>query len=182
MTTGYATLTYDVSSNQFASIVIPGELGDAPLTMLFGGLGLQTEIVQPGTVFDFSGGASRIILKGNGLSAYSSTGFTFTQQGNANVTLSVDVGSDLAGDYNQDGVVDAADYTVWRDNFGTTNVLDNDPIGGVINIAQYDQWKANFGMQAGGGGSIASAGVPEPGSLLLVMSATVLFNLRRFRR
>ena len=26
----------------------------------------------------------------------------------------------LAGDYNGDGVVDAADYTVWRDTFGQT--------------------------------------------------------------
>ena len=29
----------------------------------------------------------------------------------------------LAGDYNDDGVVDAADYTVWRDNLGGTSLL-----------------------------------------------------------
>ena len=29
----------------------------------------------------------------------------------------------LTGDYNGDGVVDAADYTVWRSNFGQTNAL-----------------------------------------------------------
>ena len=30
--------------------------------------------------------------------------------------------SDLPGDYNQNGIVDAADYTVWRDNLGSGTV------------------------------------------------------------
>ena len=51
----------------------------------------------------------------------------------------------LPGDYNGDHVVDAADYTVWRDNLGTMNVLPNDSIGGEIGSGQYDQWKTNFG-------------------------------------
>ncbi len=67
----------------------------------------------------------------------------------------------IAGDYNDDGFVDAADYTVWRDNLGTTNALPNDTIGGTIGQAQYDAWKAAFVNPAFGGGASA-APVPEP--------------------
>jgi hypothetical protein len=77
----------------------------------------------------------------------------------------------LPGDYNNNHVVDAADYALWRDNVGTTNVLLNDAIGGTIGQAQYDQWQANFGK------SIASGGagiVPEPQTLLLVFAAAGL--------
>lgn len=70
----------------------------------------------------------------------------------------------LAGDYNQSGIVDAADYSVWRDNLGgPAGSLPNDADGGTIGLAQYATWKANFGM------SLSSAGhhVPEPISVLL---------------
>jgi hypothetical protein len=50
------------------------------------------------------------------------------------------------GDYNDDGFVDAADYTVWRNNLGTMNVLPNDPHGGTITVQQYNTWKTNYGM------------------------------------
>ena len=60
--------------------------------------------------------------------------------------------SRLAGDYNDDGVVDAADYTVWRNLFGAT--LDPRADGdtnGVVNIDDYNIWKSNFGAVAGAG-------------------------------
>jgi hypothetical protein len=66
----------------------------------------------------------------------------------------------LAGDYNGDRAVDAADYTVWRDHVGSETQMPNDAIGGVIGIDQYDQWKLNFGSGAAGVGSTIS--VPEP--------------------
>jgi hypothetical protein len=47
----------------------------------------------------------------------------------------------LAGDFNQDGIVDAADYTVWRDNVGMpAGALMNDPTGIVIGDAQFNVW------------------------------------------
>ena len=46
----------------------------------------------------------------------------------------------IPGDYNLNGVVDAADYVVWRKNAGTTNMLPNDLIGGTIGTAQFNQW------------------------------------------
>jgi hypothetical protein len=88
----------------------------------------------------------------------------------------------LAGDYNNNGVVDAADYVVWRDDEGTTNVLPNDPLGGTIGQAQYGQWRAHFGQTAGSGsGATSNAAVPEPATLVLLMFAAASWCVRRRR-
>ncbi len=51
------------------------------------------------------------------------------------------------GDYNNDGTVNAADYTLWRDNLGSVFALQNrDPAStGVISQADYLAWKNRFG-------------------------------------
>jgi hypothetical protein len=80
----------------------------------------------------------------------------------------------LVGDYNNNLVVDAADYTVWRNNLGTTNTLPNDPVGGTIGQDQYNNWKSNFGTIPGNGSGLAAeSAVPEPGSVLLCLLASV---------
>jgi Dockerin type I domain len=76
------------------------------------------------------------------------------------------------GDFNDDGLVNAADYTVWRNSFGSTvergYFADGDG-NGMIDEADYAVWKLNFGRDytlAGGG--VASLGlVPEPSALIL---------------
>jgi hypothetical protein len=68
----------------------------------------------------------------------------------------------LAGDFNDDNLVDAADYVVWRKNFGTSNSLPNDPTGGPIGAAQYNLWRANFGDSSSPSASHASSAAPEP--------------------
>jgi hypothetical protein len=88
----------------------------------------------------------------------------------------------LAGDYNGNGVVDAADYVLWRRNQNTTNTLPNDPIGGTIGAAQYTQWRAHFGQPAGGGtGALANPTVPEPAASAMLMFAAAAWCLRRGR-
>jgi hypothetical protein len=85
----------------------------------------------------------------------------------------------LAGDYNGNGVVDAADYAVWRDTLGSTTDLraNGDNTGasaGKIDQADFKVWKANFGMHAGSGsGANATAAVPEPASELLFLVGIV---------
>ena len=86
----------------------------------------------------------------------------------------------LAGDYNGNGVVDAADYTVWRDLQGKT--LDPRADGntdGVINLADYNIWKASFGLAAGAG-SFGGQAVPEPvlGCSLLTIAIAWLARRR----
>lgn len=78
--------------------------------------------------------------------------------------LIISFGAGLPGDYNSDNSVDAADYTVWRDNpagFGG-------PDG-------YNTWRSNFGTMAaaGTGSAVTFPGtVPEPSTLLLALVAT----------
>ena len=59
--------------------------------------------------------------------------------------------ANLAGDYNLNGTVDAADYTLWRDTLGAivTPFSGADGSGnGVVDQADYDVWKAHFGQTA----------------------------------
>jgi hypothetical protein len=86
----------------------------------------------------------------------------------------------VAGDYNRDGIVNAADYVVWRNNEGTNNPLPNDPIGGTVCQDQYAQWRSHFGQTASSGsGANANATVPEPATLWMVIAAAVSIRFRR---
>jgi Tol biopolymer transport system component len=78
----------------------------------------------------------------------------------------------LPGDFNRNGVVDAADYTVWRDGLEQ----------GTYRLDQYGIWKTNFGRtKSGNAGSEAiPRPVPEPASWALL--ATLLASIRRCRR
>ncbi len=52
----------------------------------------------------------------------------------------------LAGDYNFNGVVDAADYSVWRDTLNSMADLRADGNGdGVVDALDYGVWRSNFG-------------------------------------
>lgn len=86
------------------------------------------------------------------------------------------------GDYNGDGKVDAADYTVWRDNFGApdeSSLHGNGSNSGGVDQADYNLWKTNFGS-GGGSGSLAGAPVPEPSAILLCLIASLgAANIRR---
>lgn len=96
------------------------------------------------------------------------------QQGTVHFGALADVPQILAGDYNDDGFVNAADYSVWRDAEGTSATLPNDAIGGVIGPAQYSQWTTNYGAT-----SVSSAvATPEPMSIVLVF-ATFAWQLGR---
>lgn len=80
----------------------------------------------------------------------------------------------VSGDYNDNGIVDAADYTVWRDTLGSTTVLDADGNGnGIVDQNDYDLWVNNFGA------SSLSVAVPEPSTLLLLVGPIAVGASRR---
>lgn len=69
----------------------------------------------------------------------------------------------LAGDYSNDGIVNIADYVVWRNNLGAAIALPNETATpGVVDVDDYEAWKENFGAVSGSLAGLSSAVVPEP--------------------
>jgi hypothetical protein len=101
------------------------------------------------------------------------------------VVLSVVEAALLDGDYNADGIVDAADYTVWRDNLGAQVSLPGEAATpGEVTVEDYQVWRGNFGASLGGAAaSLSVAAVPEPatfaGLSLAVLIATAAARVRR---
>lgn len=72
----------------------------------------------------------------------------------------------LAGDYNGDGTVDAADYTIYADTEGDSVPMGSGADGngnGVIDPGDYTIWANNYGATSGG----SSVAIPEPAAALL---------------
>ncbi|QDT69674.1 Stage II sporulation protein [Planctomycetes bacterium MalM25] len=76
------------------------------------------------------------------------------------------------GDFNADGVVDAADYTVWQDAF--LSLEEGHPADangdGFVGNDDYDIWAANYGATPG----VASVAVPEPSAVWGVSLAVIV--------
>ncbi|MEX0643485.1 MAG: hypothetical protein WD468_12330 [Pirellulales bacterium] len=90
-------------------------------------------------------------------------------------------------DYNNDGTVNAADYVVWKHNFGNTGTpgslagdgTSNDLLGvpdGDVDQFDYDFWKARFGDTVAIGTvelATGSTTIPEPTSAVLIIGAVL---------
>ncbi len=101
----------------------------------------------------------------NGLPNLTGTGvgsFSLLVSNGTDLMLNVGVAPPVAGDYNQDGSIDAADYTVWQDNGG--------------DHIDYRTWKYHFGQSTASGSGADH--VPEPTTLLLALLALVAVPLR----
>jgi hypothetical protein len=88
----------------------------------------------------------------------------------------------LAGDYNDNGIVDAADYIVWRKMLGQIGpgLAADGNNDGVVNQADLDVWRAHFGQPpVSGSEAISNAAVPEPTTPVLLMFAVAVQSFRR---
>jgi hypothetical protein len=101
------------------------------------------------------------------------------------VTTLVLISDGLAGDFNRDGMVDAADYVVWRKSLGQTGNIPADANeDDIVDLDDFDLWRAHFGSVEGHGAQSPSSEIPEPATLVLLFfaSATCLRTWRTARR
>ena len=88
----------------------------------------------------------------------------------------------LPGDYNDDGIVDMADYTVWRNHLGApANALPNDIVNRTVGKLQYSVWKSHYGETLASVSSISAITVPEPSSWVLSMLGVSIMIVARKR-
>jgi len=77
----------------------------------------------------------------------------------------------LAGDYNNDNAVDAADYAVWRDTFGSSLAAFSGADGdgdGTVGDNDFAVWRSHFGDSVPNGIGAGTGQVPEPAAIVLV--------------
>lgn len=92
--------------------------------------------------------------------------------------------SALAGDYNLDGLVDSADFTVWRDTLNSTLPRESAADGngnGRVDQEDYQIWLDNFGVDSRASQARAEA-VPEPNSIPMLGVGLLLWSAGRGRR
>jgi autotransporter-associated beta strand protein len=159
------TLTTTTNVTMAAGSHLAIELSGASADKLVVGGGLDLSGAQFLDVTGIGSGSSWLIATyaGSLTGTFESVtpGYTVDYGTAGQITLNL---GGLAGDYNGNNKVDAADYVLWRKN----------PTGFGGNPAGYTTWRQNFGQPPGSGAGLASsAGVPEPASCSLVLCAVL---------
>ncbi|HEX4415693.1 MAG TPA: hypothetical protein VH107_18820 [Lacipirellulaceae bacterium] len=86
----------------------------------------------------------------------------------------------VAGDYNGNGVVDMADYVLWRNGGPLQNEVNST---GTVDAADYGAWRARFGNTSGAESSLsAGSNVPEPMALGVIIGAMAWAGFQRRKR
>jgi hypothetical protein len=148
---------------------------------------INTSTGRPLAPLTINGGASYDLGTAFGIGGTEDLAFSFlltsdtSGNGFAGDIRYVGSGGGLVGDYNGDGFVNLADYTVWRDTLGsTTNLAADGNNNNTIDAGDYGVWKTNFGTSSGSLAGVSSAQVPEPSTVILLsLLATVGFVARR---
>lgn len=95
-------------------------------------------------------------------------------------TYRFDIINTPLGDYNFDGLVDAQDYSVWREDYGSTTRGEADGNGdGVVNEADLQVWLDSYGAVLAE--DSAPGATPEPGALSLMLLLPLLARRCRNR-
>jgi fibronectin-binding autotransporter adhesin len=83
----------------------------------------------------------------------------------------------VAGDYNSNGIVDAADYVVWRKTLGQTGagLAADGNANNQIDQGDFDIWRAHLGQIAGSGSVAIGLAVPEPTAAILFLAGLIGF-------
>ena len=189
------TLTIDGNYNQGSGGTLAIEIGGTQAGVNHDVLDVLGDASLAGTLsvslidgFTPSGGDTFKVLTAAG--ELTDLGLTLGGSAAASFTMSVDTtndwimlmtaGAGLVGDYNGNGIVDAADYTLFRDNLGGDSAVLNGNGSGAATVVQadYDLWKQNFGSSGTG----SSAAVPEPCSYVLMTLGLLALGACRGRQ
>ncbi len=110
----------------------------------------------------------------------------------ANQSLTAFTLTVVGGDFNQNGIVDTADYVMWRNARNTSVATPYSGADGngdsVVNDIDYSVWRTNLGKKSGGtfdfgsGSGLTLAGVPEPASAVLNLFGVLPVIAYRGRR
>jgi hypothetical protein len=90
----------------------------------------------------------------------------------------------VAGDYNDNGVVDAGDYAIWRKRLNQSATIPNDITPGTVVTQDYTEWRSRFGKTTFDFGTGSSANIPEPVTTHLaamLVSVALVFRCSRHR-
>ncbi len=121
-----------------------------------------------------TGDIARYDLAGNLLEFFLSPG----NGGFEEPTVLVIVPDILAGDFNGDGHIDAADYLVWRNTLGSTTDLRADANrDGTVDADDYLAWKQEFVTASSGALANPVRAIPEPAGLGLLAFGLLAFGL-----
>ncbi len=86
------------------------------------------------------------------------------------------------GDYNRDGVVNAADLAIWKADYGSTTKVDADGNGnGRVDGQDFLVWQRTLGQNFGAPSAAAVHGVPEPATAGLAAMALLAASATRRR-
>ena len=85
------------------------------------------------------------------------------------------------GDFDGDGDVDTDDYTVWKNNFGTSNYSADGNGDGTVDAGDYVIWRNNLGAVIPGA-LVHSTAIPEPAASTAIALLLFSFGYRCARR
>jgi hypothetical protein len=76
----------------------------------------------------------------------------------------------IAGDYNNNGTVDAADYAIWRKKLNQSVTIPNDITPGTVVAQDYVEWESRFGKTTFDFGAGSGTNIPEPATTHLAVT------------
>jgi hypothetical protein len=135
---------------------------------------LASGTFAPGLVPGFSTGGSGFANTGNVFTSVgSSTAHGTISEAAVGTIIRTNLTASTLPDYNDNGLVDAADYVLWRDTSGQqgAGLAADGNNDGRVDQADYDLWRASFGAGVGAASAAAltaaNLAVPEPNTVLL---------------
>ena len=144
---------------------------DAGFTNMINNMSVEGQLLQdddfvlnagtPGPTPSHDEFYARVAVTDGRLTLATAAGVTNARLAYIDINRVLDLTTFLSGDYNLDGSVDAADYTVWRNTLGNQASpfagADGDG-SGFVDMADHGVWKSTFGMtqpaSAGGSGAV----------------------------